>query len=201
MQLTEGLFCLTLTWCAGAWWISTRTTTALDKAREMQLNAIVCYLVCSASLVVWAFTARRMPRWQMLPGAVAFAIVTPASTAMLHKCLRDYELLFWEGPQICIELEPSAAWKLRFMYAAALMLTALSALLMHQLPLATFPRVPAMWWNFRHVGLVREELELPEPKVSLAHTRVVWSPLSRPDSLHMPRSLAVQSPESRRDFP
>ncbi len=199
MQLTEGLFCLTLTWCAGAWWISTRTTTVLEKAREMQFTALVCYLVCTASLAVWAVAARRIPRWQMVPGLVAFATVTPASTAMLHKCSRDLELLYREGPQICVDLEPSAAWKLRFMYAAALMLTALSALLMHQLPLATFPRVPAMWWNFRHVGLVREELELPKAKVSLAYTRDVWSP-QRLMSACL-RSLSIQSPESRHGSP
>ena len=109
-----------------------------------------------------------MPRWQLLPALVAFATVTPASTAILHRCIRDVELLYWEGPKVCVDPKPSAAWKLRFMYAAALMLTALSALLLHQLPLPVFPRVPAIWWKFRHVGLAREELELPDcAKVSL----------------------------------
>jgi hypothetical protein len=173
MQLTEGLFCLVLTWCAGAWWTTTRVTTTLEQAREMQFSATVCYLACIAALLVWAFVARRLPRWQMLPGLVAFASVTPTSTAILRKCLYDIELLYWEGPQVCVDLNPPAAWRLRFMYAAALMLTALSALLMHQLPLPTFPRVPAIWWKFRHVGLVREELQLAGAEVSLPCTRTV----------------------------
>ena len=133
MLLTEALFCLTLSWCAGAWWTSTLQTTPLDQAREMQFNAIVCYLACAAAFMVWACAARRMPRWQMLPGLVAFASVTPSSIKILNKCIRDIELFYWEGPQVCVDLEPSAAWKLRFMYAASLMLTALSALLLHQL--------------------------------------------------------------------
>jgi hypothetical protein len=165
MLLTEALFCATLTWCTAAWWISTWEGTA--DGHKMQFAALQCYVVCTAALLVWACTSRGTPRWQLLPALMAYAVVTTTSTDMIGRCCRRYRLslILVEGDTLCTDDNPSTAWQLRCMYATSMALTALSALLLHQLPLPQFPRVPALWWKFRHVGLVRDELELSDAQV------------------------------------
>ena len=157
-----------LTTCSAAWWSSTREVYAGDEGLEYARNMVFVGQATHALSVLALLrvaTNNSLPRWQLLPVLVAFALVTPENVEQALECYRLRDFVARHGPMACFAMEPLKSWELRWLNAAVLALTALGALLLNEFPLASFPRVAAMWWKFRHVGLVTTELQLSVAQV------------------------------------